>query len=230
MRKINVTPKHVRVPIAMPSKNDLIKCLGMDDRVKFIYAGLLVADTIDGLILELENDVKKIGLYRNKFKYSINEVKRNIDNFKSVMFRSSNLSDRLRSDLVDKLDLLDDNFSNDISILFLSVKRYVSKFITNPDHCTCIARASIIEILSKYSLMNDKKVSEALSKVSGGDLNLQDSNIKRVNYFARKFIGEFALFHGEVDINLDDCDEIHSAFGIISQKANKIHEIINQTV
>ena len=231
MKTINVTPKNIRVPIVMPSKlvpskNDLIKCLSIDDRRKFIYCGLLVADTIDGLILELENDTRKTGIYRNQFKNSINEIKRNIENFKAVMYRSNNLPERLRNDLVDKLDILDDNFRNDISILFISVRRYVSKFINNPDHCTCIARASAIEILSQYSLMNDKKVSEALSKSSGMDLNLQDANIKRVNLFSKKFIGEFAAFYGEVDINLNNCDEIYSAFDIINRKANKIHEII----
>lgn len=235
MKTINVTPKSIRVPIVMPSKlvpskNDLIKCLSIDDRIKFIYCGLLVADTIDGLILELENDTRKTGIYRNQFKNSINEIKRNIENFKAVMYRSNNLPERLRNDLVDKLDILDDNFRNDISILFLSVRRYVSKFINNPDHCTCMARASIIEILSQYSLMNDKIFSDILSKQSGMVLNLQDANIKRVNFFAKKFIGEFATLHGEMNIDLGDCKEIHSAFGIISQKANRIHEILKEKV
>ena len=228
---INIKPGKFRIPVVVPRRNgiDAISVLDLDDRMKYIYSGLIVADTIDGYILELINDTKKSNLYRQGFKRSLNEMKRRIDKYKSIMYDSVCITEQAKLELTSNLDTLDDEFGNDIKILFHSIKRYVQKFIDNPDHVTCIARASIINVLSGYSIMNDEKVSRIMSKVMMRDVCLDDVNIKAINFESKKFTGYFASIYGEVDIDLNNCDEIFTAFSIIDKKMNKIHEILKQT-
>lgn len=228
---INIKPGKFRIPVVVPRRNgiDAISVLDLDDRMKYIYSGLIVADTIDGYILELINDTKKSNLYRQGFKRSLNEMKRRIDKYKSIMYDSVCITESSKRELTSNLDTLDDEFGNDIKILFHSIKRYVQKFIDNPDHVTCIARASIINVLSGYSIMNDEKVSRIMSKVMMRDVCLDDVNIKAINFESKKFTGYFASIYGEVDIDLNNCDEIFTAFSIIDKKMNKIHEILKQT-
>ena len=228
---INIKPGKFRIPVVVPRRNgiDAISVLDLDDRMKYIYSGLIVADTIDGYILELINDTKRSNLYRQGFKGSLNEMKRRIDKYKSIMYDSGCITEQAKLELTSNLDILDDEFGNDIKILFHSIKRYVQKFIDNPDHVTCIARASIINVLSGYSIMNDEKVSRIMSKVMMRDVCLDDVNIKAINFESKKFTGYFASIYGEVDIDLNNCDEIFTAFSIIDKKMNKIHEILKQT-
>ena len=228
---INIKPGKFRIPVVVPRRNgiDAISVLDLDDRMKYIYSGLIVADTIDGYILELINDTKRCDLYRQGFKRSLNEMKRRIDKYKSIMYDSVCITESSKRELTSNLDILDDEFGNDIKILFHSIKRYVQKFIDNPDHVTCIARASIINVLSGYSIMNDEKVSRIMSKVMMRDVCLDDVNIKAINFESKKFTGYFASIYGEVDIDLNNCDEIFTAFSIIDKKMNKIHEILKQT-
>lgn len=228
---INIKPGKFRIPVVVPRRNgiDAISVLDLDDRMKYIYSGLIVADTIDGYILELINDTKRSNLYRQGFKGSLNEMKRRIDKYKSIMYDSVCITESSKRELTSNLDILDDEFGNDIKILFHSIKRYVQKFIDNPDHVTCIARASIINVLSGYSIMNDEKVSRIMSKVMMRDVCLDDVNIKAINFESKKFTGYFASIYGEVDIDLNNCDEIFTAFSIIDKKMNKIHEILKQT-
>lgn len=228
---INIKPGKFRIPVVIPRRNgiDAISVLDLDDRMKYIYSGLIVADTIDGYILELINDTKRSNLYRQGFKGSLNEMKRRTDKYKSIMYDSVCITESSKRELTSNLDILDDEFGNDIKILFHSIKRYVQKFIDNPDHVTCIARASIINVLSGYSIMNDEKVSRIMSKVMMRDVCLDDVNIKAINFESKKFTGYFASIYGEVDIDLNNCDEIFTAFSIIDKKMNKIHEILKQT-
>lgn len=228
---INIKPGKFRIPVVIPRRNgiDAISVLDLDDRMKYIYSGLIVADTIDGYILELINDTKRSNLYRQGFKGSLNEMKRRIDKYKSIMYDSVCITESSKRELTSNLDILDDEFGNYIKILFHSIKRYVQKFIDNPDHVTCIARASIINVLSGYSIMNDEKVSRIMSKVMMRDVCLDDVNIKAINFESKKFTGYFASIYGEVDIDLNNCDEIFTAFSIIDKKMNKIHEILKQT-
>lgn len=231
IRDINIKPGKFRIPVVVPRRNgiDAISVLDLDDRMKYIYSGLIVADTIDGYILELINDTKRSNLYRQGFKGSLNEMKRRIDKYKSIMYDSVCITESSKRELTSNLDTLDDEFGNDIKILFHSIKRYVQKFIDNQDHVTCIARASIINVLSGYSIMNDEKVSRIMSKVMMRDVCLDDVNIKAINFESKKFTGYFASIYGEVDIDLNNCDEIFTAFSIIDKKMNKIHEILKQT-
>ena len=230
IRDINIKPGKFRIPVVIPRSGiDAISVMGLDNRKKYIYSGLIVADTIDGYILELINDTKRCDLYRQGFKRSLNEMKRRIDKYKSIMYDSVCITESAKRELTSNLDILDDEFGNDIKILFHSIKRYVQKFIDNPDHVTCIARASIINVLSGYSIMNDENVSRIMSKVMMRDVCLDDVNIKAINFESKKFTGLFASIYGEVDIDLNNCDEIFTAFSIIDKKMNKIHEILKQT-
>lgn len=227
---INIKPGKFRIPVVVPRSGiDAISVMGLDNRKKYIYSGLIVADTIDGYILELINDTKRCNLYRQGFKGSLNEMNRRIDKYKSIMYDSVCITESSKRELTSNLDILDDEFVNDIKILFHSIKRYVQKFIDNPDHVTCIARASIINVLSGYSIMNDEKVSRIMSKVMMRDVCLDDVNIKAINLESKKFTGFFASIYGEVDIDLNNCEEIFTAFSIIDKKMNKIHEILKQT-
>ena len=227
---INIKPGKFRIPVVIPLLGiDAISVMGLDNRKKYIYSGLIVADTIDGYILELINDTKRCNLYRQGFKGSLNEMNRRIDKYKSIMYDSVCITESSKRELTSNLDTLDDEFGNDIKILFHSIKRYVQKFIDNPDHVTCIARASIINVLSGYSIMNDEKVSRIMSKVMMRDVCLDDVNIKAINFESKKFTGFFASIYGEVDIDLNNCEEIFTAFSIIDKKMNKIHEILKQT-
>lgn len=227
---INIKTGKFRIPVVVPRSGiDAISVMGLDNRKKYIYSGLIVADTIDGYILELINDTKRSNLYRQGFKRSLNEMKRRIDKYKSIMYDSVCITEQAKLELTSNLDTLDDEFGNDIKILFHSIKRYVQKFIDNQDHVTCIARASIINVLSGYSIMNDEKVSRIMSKVMMRDVCLDDVNIKAINFESKKFTGLFASIYGEVDIDLNNCDEIFTAFSIIDKKMNKIHEILKQT-
>lgn len=230
IRDINIKPGKFRIPVVVPRSGiDAISVMGLDNRKKYIYSGLIVADTIDGYILELINDTKRCDLYRQGFKGSLNEMNRRIDKYKSIMYDSVCITESSKRELTSNLDTLDDEFGNDIKILFHSIKRYVQKFIDNPDHVTCIARASIINVLSGYSIMNDEKVSRIMSKVMMRDVCLDDVNIKAINFESKKFTGFFASIYGEVDIDLNNCEEIFTAFSIIDKKMNKIHEILKQT-
>ena len=49
---INIKPGKFRIPVVVPRRNgiDAISVLDLDDRMKYIYSGLIVADTIDGYI------------------------------------------------------------------------------------------------------------------------------------------------------------------------------------
>ena len=227
---INIKPGKFRIPVVVPRSGiEAISVMGLDNRKKYIYSGLIVADTIDGYILELIKDTKRSNLYRQGFKRSLNEMKRRIDKYKSIMYDSVCITESSKRELTSNLDILDDEFGNDIKILFHSIKRYVQKFIDNPDHVTCIARASIINVLSGYSIMNDEKVSRIMSKVMMRDVCLDDVNIKAINFESKKFTGYFASIYGEVDIDLNNCDEIFTSFSIIDKKMNKIHEILKQT-
>ena len=227
---INIKPGKFRIPVVVPRSGiEAISVMGLDNRKKYIYSGLIVADTIDGYILELINDTKRSNLYRQGFKRSLNEMKRRIDKYKSIMYDSVCITESSKRELTSNLDILDDEFGNDIKILFHSIKRYVQKFIDNPDHVTCIARASIINVLSGYSIMNDEKVSRIMSKVMMRDVCLDNVNIKAINFESKKFTGYFASIYGEVDIDLNNCDEIFTSFSIIDKKMNKIHEILKQT-
>lgn len=228
---INIKPGKFRIPVVVPRRNgiDAISVLDLDDRMKYIYSGLIVADTIDGYILELINDTKRSNLYRQGFKGSLNEMKRRIDKYKSIMYDSVCITESSKRELTSNLDTRDDELGNDIKILFHSIKRYVQGFIDNTDHVTCIARASIINVLSGYSIMNDEKVSRIMSKVMMRDVCLDDVNIKAINFESKKFTGFFASIYGEVDIDLNNCEEIFTAFSIIDKKMNKIHEILKQT-
>lgn len=227
---INIKPGKFRIPVVVPRRIGIdVIPMGLDDRMKYIYSGLIVADTIDGYILELINDTKRCNLYRQGFKGSLNEMKRRIDKYKSIMYDSVCITESSKRELTSNLDTLDDEFGNDIKILFHSIKRYVQGFIDNTDHVTCIARASIINVLSGYSIMNDEKVSRIMSKVMMRDICLDDVNIKAINFESKKFTGFFASIYGEVDIDLNNCDEIFTAFSIIDKKMNKIHEILKQT-
>lgn len=228
---INIKPGKFRIPVVVPRRNgiDAISVLDLDDRMKYIYSGLIVADTIDGYILELINDTKRSNLYRQGFKGSLNEMKRRIDKYKSIMYGSVCITEPAKLELTSNLDTLDDELGNDIKILFHSIKRYVQGFIDNTDHVTCIARSSIINVLSGYSIMNDEKVSRIMSKVMMRDVCLDDVNIKAINFESKKFTGYFASIYGEVDIDLNNCEEIFTAFSIIDKKMNKIHEILKQT-
>ena len=58
---------------------------------------------------------------------------------------------------------------------------------------------------------------------------MNDINIKAINFESKKFTGYFASIYGDVDIDLNKCDEIFMAFSIIDKKMNKIHEILKQT-
>ena len=229
--KINIKPSKFRIPVVIPRRNgiEVISVMGLDNRKRYIYSGLIVADTIDGYILELINDTKRCDLYRQGFKRSLNEMKRRIDKYKSIMYESVCITESAKRELTSNLDTLDDELGNDIKILFHSIKRYVQGFIDNTDHVTCIARASIINVLSGYSIMNDEKVSRIMSKVMMRDVCLDDVNIKAINFESKKFTGYFASIYGEVDIDLNNCDEIFTAFSIIDKKMNKIHEILKQT-
>ena len=68
---INIKPGKFRIPVVIPRSGiDAISVMGLDNRKKYIYSGLIVADTIDGYILELINDTKRCDLYRQGFKRS----------------------------------------------------------------------------------------------------------------------------------------------------------------
>lgn len=227
---INIKPGKFRIPVIVPRSGiDAISVLDLDDRMKYIYSGLIVADTIDGYILELINDTKRCDLYRQGFKRSLNEMKRRIDKYKSIMYDSVCITEQAKLELTSNLDTLDDEFGNDMKVFFHSIKRYVQKFVCNPDHATCIARVSIINVLSGYSILNDEKLSRIMSKIMMRDVCLNDINIKAINFESKKFTGYFASIYGDVDIDLNKCDEIFMAFSIIDKKMNKIHEILKQT-
>ena len=48
---INIKPGKFRIPVVVPRSGiDAISVMGLDNRKKYIYSGLIVADTIDGYI------------------------------------------------------------------------------------------------------------------------------------------------------------------------------------
>lgn len=249
MQTVNIKPHNVRVPIFVPAritKEQSISALDLDSRFKFIYSGLCLADTIDGFIVELENDTIKAGLYRQKLKSSINEMKKRMNNFKNLMLHPNcippgfekkigrklepkerkELIDNYRQSLADELDTLEDSFRKDMMILFYSIKRYISKFVPDSLHVTCLARVSVIDILSSYSLLSDKNLSEIISKASGKNVNLEDSNMRQVYFLSTVYIKEIFDRYKYIHLDLNNCDEIFTAFSIIDKKMNRIHELL----
>lgn len=215
---------NTNIPAMIPGKINPFDAISIEDKRNFIYSCLIMADTIDGYLLELESLTKKCGLYKQSFKGSLNEMKRNMEAYKTRMYKE--ICKDSFDELTSKLDLLDDNFSNDITILFHSINRYVYKFVKHTVHANCIACCSIIEILSTYSIMNEKRMSELINSFSTRNISIVDKNIQAISFQSRKYIGAFAQLYGSVDIDLNNCSEIELAFTIIDKKMARIHELL----
>lgn len=117
---IKIKPDKVRVPLFTPGNVNPLEAIDIDDRMRFVYSGLIMADTIDGYLVELELDTKRCGLYKQSFKASLNEMKRSIERYKSIMYKSVCITDSAREELVNNLDTLDDEFGNDMRILYFT--------------------------------------------------------------------------------------------------------------
>lgn len=219
--------RQVKVPMYVPNARsplDAIKAMTYEARTRYIYTGLMLSDTIDGYLTELQEDVKRANLYRQGFKKHLKAMQAAIGSYKQIMY---NQPEAIQEQLVDKLDLLFDEFSNDMKLFYLSTREFVRGFAVNPDHATCIARASVIEVLSQYSLLKDKEISRGISNMTFRSINLEDGNLKTINFNARRFIGEFAKIYGDVDIDLNNCESIFNAFKVIDNKASRIEQIVN---
>lgn len=203
---------------------EVVKAMTYDARTRYIYTGLMLSDTIDGYLTELQQDVKLANLFRQGFKKHLKAMQAAIESYKQIMY---NQPEAIQEQLVDKLDLLFDEFSNDMRLFYLSTREFVRGFAVNPDHATCIARASVIEVLSQYSLLKDREISRGISNMTFRNINFEDPRLLTINFNARRFIGEFAKIYGNVDIDLNKCESIFNAFKVIDNKASRIEQIIN---
>ena len=164
-------------------------------------------------------------MFRQGFKKAINGMKKGIERYKQVMFKTAMITEETRNKLVETLDKLDDEFHNEIKIFCLQVRQFLLDKVSS-EHATLIAKASTIEVLSQYSLINDKYMTEALSKLANRRLYSIDDNIKSVNFHAREYVREFHKVYKDIDVNLNDCQAIFNAFDIIDKKTAKIPEFI----
>lgn len=219
--------RQVKVQMYVPnvkSPLEAVKAMTYDARTRYIYTGLMLSDMIDCYLVELKEDVKNANLFRQGFKKHLKAMQTAIESYKQIMY---NQPEAIQEQLVDKLDLLFDEFHNDIKLFYLSTREFVRGFAVNPDHATCIARASVIEVLSQYSLLKDRQISRGISNMTFRSINIEDGNLKTINFNARRFISEFSKIYGDVEINLNACELIFNAFKVIDSKASRIEQIIN---
>lgn len=207
------------------NKKELIKGININTRLIYIYSNFMLGDAIDGYITELERDTMNFNMFRQGFKKAINGMKKGIERYKQVMFKTAMITEETRNKLVETLDKLDDEFHNEIKIFCLQVRQFLLDKVSS-EHATLIAKASTIEVLSQYSLINDKSMTEALSKLANRRLYSIDDNIKSVNFHAREYVREFHKVYKDIDVNLNDCQAIFNAFDIIDKKTAKIPEFI----
>lgn len=206
-------------------KKQLIKGIDINTRLIYIYSNIMLGDAIDCYITELERNTMNFNMFRQGFKKAINGMKKGIERYKQVMFKTAMITEETRNKLVETLDKLDDEFHNEIKIFCLQVRQFLLDKVSS-EHATLIAKASTIEVLSQYSLINDKAMTEALSKLANRRLYSIDDNIKSVNFHAREYVREFHKVYKDIDVNLNDCQAIFNAFDIIDKKTAKIPEFI----
>lgn len=206
-------------------KKELIKGIDIDTRLIYIYSNVMVGDAVDGYITDLDRATRKAGMFRHGFKKAINGMVKAMKAYKMIMFETSMMKEETREQLVTTLDKLDDEFHKDIKILCLQIRQFLLDKVSS-EHATLISYASTIEILSQYSLFNDRAMTQALSRLSGRRMTSIDDNIQLVNFYAREYVREFAKFYKDIEINLNECQAIFKAFEIIDKKTNKIPEFI----
>lgn len=206
-------------------KKELIKQIDINTRLIYIYTNVMCGDAIDGYITDLESETIKARMFRQGYKKAINGMKSGMKKYKMVMFQSSMMNQDTKDKLVETLDKLDDEFNNEIKIFYLQVRQFLLDKVSS-DHATLIAKASTIEVLSQYSIFNDKAMTKQLSKLSGRRMTSIDDNIQSVNFYAREYIREFSRRYKDIDINLNECQAIFKAFEVIDKKTNKIPEFI----
>lgn len=199
--------------------------IDLKTRIIHTYSNIMLGDAIDGYITELERDAINCGMYRQSFKSSINKMKISINRYKLQMFQSSKIGDKVKEKLVEALDILDDEFRDEIKLYYLSIRQFLLDKV-NSDHATLIARASVIESLSQYSLCNDNAMSKLLSKIGGRLIISKDMNMQAINYSSKEFVRHFSRLYKGVEINLNDCDTIFKSFEIIDNKISHIPDFI----
>ena len=207
------------------NKKELIKGININTRLIYIYSNVMLGDAIDGYITELERDTMNFNMFRQGFKKAINGMKKGIERYKQVMFNTAMITEETRNKLVETLDKLDDEFHNEIKIFCLQVRQFLLDKVSS-QHASLISKVSTIEVLSQYSLFNDRDMTQTLSKISGRRLHSIDYNIRTVNFNAREYVREFAKLYKDIDINLNECQAIFKAFEVIDRKTQKIPEIV----
>lgn len=186
----------------------------------------MIIDVIDGYIQELESATKKANLFKHEYKKILNSMRDNLDKHSKSLFSSRVLTQKLHEEMTKYLDKLDDEFGNDIKLFYLSLRQYLLGKIPNSDDVTCIARASVIEVLSSYSIMNDNEMYNLIRKIAGRPIGIRNDEMKKINFQSREYIHLFSRKYKDIDANLNDCEAAVKAFEVINNKMSKIPEII----
>lgn len=207
-------------------KKEIAKQIDINTRLIYVYSNVMLGDAIDGYITDLESLTISYNMYKQGFKKALNGMKRGIERYKDMMFKTAMITEETWNQLVNTLDTLDDEFNQEIKILTLQIRQFLLDKVSS-EHATLLSKVSTIEVLSQYSLFNDRAMTEALSKIAGRRLHSIDDNIKSVNFNAREFVREFSKMYKDIDINLNECQAIFKAFEVIDRKTQKIPEIVN---
>ena len=231
-----MTSKALNVDIVIPRVDkpiEAIKLIDVESRTMYVYSGLMLADAIDGQIVELYYGTKKKGLFRFATKKSVHEMQKNIEAFKRLMFHTNDpdMDDKLNI----ALDAMDDEFQEKIKLLYLSVRQYIldnvgDDPVVDSDIITILARANTVEILSQYSLFNDEVIGKKISHATFRNVNLKSKHMVQINHYAKLYMEEICRQTRKVNINFNNSEAIRKAFEAIDKHILTIPELIRTTL
>ena len=208
------------------TKEEVQKRIDIETRLIYVYSTVMILDIIDGYIQELECATKKANLFRHEYKQHLNALKNSFRKHSDLLLNARYMKESAYEELTNALDKLDDEFSNDIKLFYLSLRQYLLNHIPDSIIVTCIARASVIEVLSSYSLMNDKGMLELIRKTSGRPIGIHNDDMQKINFHAKEYIRLFSNRYKDIDVNLNDCEAAANAFDVINRKVLRIPEFI----
>ena len=207
-------------------KNEITKHIDIETRLIYIYTGVMILDAIDGYIQELEKSTIKANLYKHDFKRVLKKLQRSYEKHSKLLISPQSMTNEVYNELTNALDKLDDEFNHDIKVFYLSLRQYLLNKIPDSDVVTCIARASVIEVLSEYSLMNDKGMFDLVRKIAGRPIGIHNEDMHMVYFYSREYIRLFSNKYKDVEANLNDCQAAVKAFEIIYKKTQQIPKFI----
>lgn len=212
--------------ISSPTLEEAMNMLAPECKLNYVYTSLMVMDAVDGQVAELEQAAVEAGVYRHKVKRCIMEMKRLMSNYKYVFYRSIDVDGRVGEKLVNVLDALADEYDRDVALLHVNISQCLLNSLPDTTCVTVLARASVIDVLTQYIMINDAKVSKGVSKVLMRDVSVGDDRVRKLCHYARAIVDELDRQHKEWYVDLNSADSIRVAFEAFDRHVVKVVEVV----